>query len=360
MKIAYLPIESYRERYTELLQGWTTRQLEQQFGQGSVKTFYGYTGTTSDKIRHGRVLDTFGRSAWSLGQMRDLVLAIGDGAVFDAIYIDDMFTPGYEALAYINAGVPIFARNHAQSVDVHDFTFQEMMPWMRHYEHMVASTAVGLFCASTEHKQLMQVAGYPCSIHVVGLPFDAHDVRRRAKPWQGPGLRPRRCVYSSRWDAEKRPQFFLDVVERMHDDCEFVVCTGADQLRGDYAAITRAMEYDRQGWLKIMFQCTKEQYFSMLACSRAHFLCSLQDWVSYSMLDASALGTPTLAPCYRSFPEALGGDPRRLYTPWNVNSACFKLREILDGVAGLSLADIEAPSLYHSATIERIAKTMRR
>jgi glycosyltransferase involved in cell wall biosynthesis len=230
---------------------------------------------------------------------------------------------------------------------------------MRYYELMVASTARTIFCASSEHKQLMQVAwlGHHCPIEVVGLPFDMQDVRRRVADWKPREDRENRVVYSSRWDREKQPHFFLNVVNRMQGT-EFIVCTGSEELRGEPTAVQRAHEFEAAGKLTILRDCTKEQYFSTLASARVHFLCSLQDWVSYSLLDASACGTPTVAPCFRSFPEAVGSDPARLYTPWNASEAVSKISALLN-TDDMPSEKVEAPARYHTETIERIAQVVR-
>jgi hypothetical protein len=92
MKIIYLPIEPYRERYTELLRAWTETQFATEGCQ--VVTVLGESLRT--EIKSGRVLDAHGRSHWSLTQMARLVAMLADGAVedYDRIYFDDMFTPG--------------------------------------------------------------------------------------------------------------------------------------------------------------------------------------------------------------------------------------------------------------------------
>jgi hypothetical protein len=93
-----------------------------------------------------------------------------------------------------------------------------------------------------------------------------------------------------------------------------------------------------------------------MGSSRAHFLASLQDYTSYVLLEASALGTPTLAPAFRSFPHELSNDRRRLYVPWSMDDAAEKLAALLDFKPKAPTdAEIAFPSQYHNDTLDRIA-----
>lgn len=359
--VYYLPLEPYKERYTELLMNWTLSA----FKRNKIKVVAVHGLPLGNEIKVGSVLDAYGRSHYALTQMANLVKALPKITSNDVIYIDDMFTPGYEALPYILAqrkdkAPRIIARNHAQSVDIDDFTYP-MLEWIRHYEMMVSKTA-SIICGSTIHKEAMLIAGWNKDIHVLGLPFSGDDVRKIAGsevPWD---KRNNTVVYSSRFDKEKQPEFFLDLVASHYSKFDFVVCTGASELRGEERAVRYALRLEKQGKLIIKRNCTKKEYYTTLANAKVQFNCARQDFVSYTMLEASALGTPTVAPCFRSFPEALYGNPNSLYT-------CFNKQDAIEKIANYCSMDeksfeaqmhvIQMPSIHHSLMLDRLAQLIK-
>jgi glycosyltransferase involved in cell wall biosynthesis len=369
MRVWYLPLEPYVERYTWQLQKWT----EKAFARNDILFTTVLGAGTQQHISTGRVLDAHGRCLWALSQMAQLVKHLQTGAVQadDVILLHDLFHPGYEALPYILAQQfkemkpRVYAQNWAQSVDVYDFTFP-MRGWMRPYEHMCDSTLSGVFVASTEHRNLLASVGLLARSHVIGLPFDMVDVCLGVpyQPWHG---RKKRVVFSSRFDSEKQPKFFLELARQARtdsrfkeafQDVEFAVCTGSKGLRSnDGNLVLAAKQFEQKGFVQIYEALSKPEYYEILADSRAHFNCSLQDWVSFSMLEASALGPPTLAPSFRGFPEALFADPRRLYTPWNMDEALRKLAAMLKDEP-LS-RDCRNVAEHHDGTLARMCDIIK-
>jgi glycosyltransferase involved in cell wall biosynthesis len=333
VRVIYMPLEPYPERYTELLTAWTTSRFSAD-PEIKLETVVG-TPIGSTGIQTGQVLDAHGRSHWSLTQMAALIarLRVEPATKRTVVYFDDMFTPGYEALPYLLDQLPkeqrpkIVARNHAQSVDPDDFVFK-MRHWMRHYEEIVYRTASSIVCASTVHKELMEVANLPGDVRVLGLPYDRDDVRARVP--QLPEKR-QQVIYSSRFDAEKQPHFFLDVVRAVHiqrPDIGFVVCTGGEQVRSnDPSAVERLYG----SAVRIVTRATKAAYYGELAASRVQLNTARQDFISYTAIEASTFGVPTLAPAFRSFPETLRNRAQTLYVPWSVEEAADKLIKLVDG-----------------------------
>jgi glycosyltransferase involved in cell wall biosynthesis len=359
--IYYLPLEPYPERYTELLTRWT----EDRFRQRGVEftTILGTRMPANDGIKIGQVLDGPGRCHFALTQMAALTKYIPAMTRDDVVYFDDMFTPGYEALPYVFAQMPekarprIYARNHAQSVDPDDFTFP-MRSWMRCFEHLVYKTADGIICGSTVHKELMQVAllDKDCHIDVLGLPYDQHDVLRIAGPvpsWQS---REKRVVYSSRLDKEKQPHFFFDVllaVRRLRPDIVFEVCTGSKELRSNAAlAVDRALALEAGGHLVVHRGTTKETYYGVVKNARVQLNTARQDFISYTAIEASTLGTVTVAPAFRSFPETFANDHRVLYVPWSVADAAELVIRRVD--SQIHPADVGQLSHLQHRTLDRI------
>jgi hypothetical protein len=96
----------------------------------------------------------------------------------------------------------------------------------------------------------------------------------------------------------------------------------------------------------------------VLAASRVQINTARQDWVSYTAIEASAFGTPTLAPCFRSFPEALRSRPQVLYVPWSLDDACAKLCHLLFNSESAA-EDVGVLAAYHDGTLDRIAQLIK-
>jgi hypothetical protein len=370
MRIFYLPLEPYPERYTGQMREWVRAAWTA--GSHALEIIEPGGITPPGSITTGVVLDAHGRSIWALRQMATLIERLRDveppACSDDVIYLADLFHPGYEALPYLldqldpHERPRIFATCWAQSIDVHDFTFA-MRKWMRPYEQMVAASVQGVFVASRELADLWRAAGLGAVPHAVGLPFDADEVRRHAEvSVRPPATIHPRVFFTSRWDDEKRPDFYMDLAEMLHDPSdpeapEFWVTSSAPSLRSNLGALVkRAQRLARAGVLRVVPGLAKRDYYRLLMTARVHFNCAAQDWISFTLLEASALGIPTLAPALRDFPGALGYDPRRLYVPWSLAHAESQLRALI--AAPPSPREIAAPAVYHSATLDRMLSIM--
>ena len=159
--IIYIPLESYEDRYTFQLKGWT----EKAFIKHGLEFITVEGDRLGTEITVGQVLDAFGRPFYSLTQMANLVKLIQSRNYSipntDLLFFEDLFTPGYEALPYIFEQLryppKIFTRCLAQSIDSDDFTFP-WRNWMRHFEQLVNQTATGIFMANTAMGINMQIA----------------------------------------------------------------------------------------------------------------------------------------------------------------------------------------------------------
>ena len=100
-KLWYMGLEPYEGRYTLQLQQWSEAAFRERGIDYEVVT--GTTLDNSKAIVTGQVLDAHGRSFYSLTQMATLVQKMKNGEVTseDAIFFEDMFTPGIESLPYI-------------------------------------------------------------------------------------------------------------------------------------------------------------------------------------------------------------------------------------------------------------------
>ena len=344
-KLIYIGLESYQERYTLQLTEWNRRVFERR----GLDVVYvpGETLDNTGAISVGQVLDAHGRSYFSMSQMMNVVKMMKAGEVTsdDVIYFEDMFAPGIETLPYILDQVDpkyrpkIFVRCLAQSVDPDDFVHVwGMAKWMGIYEKMVNEFATGVLATNEEMVAHMRIAGWSAPIYnISGLAFGKEEVLERIggsqniKPFANRALR---VGFAARFDQEKQPGFFMDLIEEYHRKhphmgVEFAIFQGGPLRSNNPDYIARARELESRGQLKIYENLSKNDYYALVNDSRVLFNCALQDWVSNTVSEADALGCNVLYPAYRSFPETFADDSERLYIPWSLNDAKDKLNKLL-------------------------------
>jgi hypothetical protein len=70
---------------------------------------------------------------------------------------------------------------------------------------------------------------------------------------------------------------------------------------------------------KLLSGLTKEEYYIELSTCRVQFNSSLQDYVSWTVIESTMFGADIVFPDFRSFPEFIDQD--RLYKPFDLQSA---------------------------------------
>jgi hypothetical protein len=359
-----MPLEPYKARYTELLHGWEEHIFKTAFPTQYEKIIP-FEQKAAD-INIGSVVDSRLRSKWSLGQNSVLLDRLDDLKGAD-LYYSDFFAPGIDAMMYSSgmcntALKPFKAYSFlwAQTFDIFDFTVKQIN-WMRPWEIAAFEFYDGIFVACPDIKDRILSALGPAvdsKVHVLGLPFDSKAVKAVLQP-ENLSVDTYDCAYTSRWDTEKNPGIFLELVEA-NKSLQFVICTGHNELRGTAVGdIKRAIAYSKKRGsnLTIRVGLSKADYYGILARTRVQFNCALQDWVSFTLLEALCFGCEPLYPNFRSFPEALLYSEPNLYTPGSVSSASNKLADLL---RNRTASFIERKEIldYHDLTIQRIAKHM--
>ena len=346
-KLYYMGLESYKARYTLQLTEWNKRV----FDKRGLDVVYvpGLTLDNSQKIVVGQVLDAHGRSYFGMSQLMNLVRLMQQGEVTseDVIYFEDMFQPGFESLGYILNQVPaelrprIFVRCLAQAIDPDDFVHVwGMGKWMGLYEKMVCEMvrdSGGAVLATNEEMVMhMKIAGWDCPIYnISGLAFGKDEVRERIPgPLRPYNERKHRVGFAARWDQEKQPDFFMDLIDAWHNRhpgtaVEFCLFSGAALKSNNDSYMARTRDMQAKGRLVIHEDLEKNDYYNLLTDTRVLFNCALQDWVSNTVSEADTLGCNVLYPAYRSFPESFANDPDRLYIPWSIEDAMNKLEALL-------------------------------
>ncbi len=337
-------LESYEARYTLQLTEWNRRVFESR----GLDVIY-VPGTTIDNTKSisvGQVLDAHGRSYFAMSQMMNLVQMMKNGDIShnDIIYFEDMFQPGIESLPYILDQVDavhrpsIWVRCLAQAIDPDDFVHVwGMAKWMSTYEKMVNEFVTGVLATNEEMVAHMRIAGWTAPIYnISGLAFGKQEVLERiggAENIRPFDQRQRRVGFAARFDQEKQPGFFMDLVEaytRRHPDTKFAIFSGGPLRSNNPDYVARARKLNAEGVLEIYENISKNRYYELLNDTRVLFNCALQDWVSNTVSEADTLGANVLYPAYRSFPETFANDADRLYVPWSQHDAINKLESLLE------------------------------
>ena len=335
-RVFYLPLESVKSRYTDqLCQDWMPSSFREYSGPewDFDRDFYVVGGKecAPADIEVGSVLDAAGRAKFSMSQCSNLCDLIRAGLVRtgDVIYLQDFWTPGIEGVMYCleqyKVYPKLFAMCHAQTFDEWDFTYR-MKYWMRPYEvglcAWINKYGGALFVASSIHKR--QILDALCSepvvrfvpIHVVGLPFSPMSVLSLL-----PDTPPKQkiMVFSSRLDPEKQPAVMLEFAKRFLEefpDWRFVVTTSADRLRTDDFILATIDHYLKTlPNFHVLTGLSKKEYYNLLSTAQVQVNTSLQDYVSWTLLEASIFGCDLLYPDYRSFPECVPDDRRYRMLP---------------------------------------------
>lgn len=363
-KLYYMGLEPYKARYTLQLTDWNERVFKRRNIDYTIVP--GDTLSNDQAIVTGQVLDAHGRTYFGMSQLMNLIrmMKLGELNNEDVVYFEDMFQPGIESLPYILKQVPeaskprIFVRCLAQSIDPDDFVHVwGMSEFMGHYERMVDSFVDGVLATNEEMVMHMKIAGWKSPIYnISGLAFGKQEVLERVDnsvtPWNE---RKQRVVFSARWDQEKQPDFYMDLIDAYFDRhpvsaTEFCICSGSKLRSNNDSYMQRTIDMATIGRLKIYEDLDKNSYYRIVNNSRVVFNCALQDWVSNTVSEADTLGCNVLYPAYRSFPETFSNDHTRLYVPWSIEDALDKLEKLLKKPH----EDMGKISDYTDCTIDRI------
>lgn len=321
MKIFYVPLEPVKERYTVQLSAPVTGWLESRWIEYNIPyvRINGFA-PIRDTIKHGTVLDAVNRGYWASSQIMELLYELDQGVLTseDVIYFDDFWHSGMSALRYafdqVGVRPKMFAMLHAQSIDPFDFTYP-MRHWMRPFEIGIGKILDGIFVTSTCLQDMCIHAGIGTkeTVHVCGLPYNSTEVRTHF-PKNEMIPKQRQVVYSSRWDREKRPDVFLRIAQRVtkiDPSIKFVITTSAEKIKSnDSSLLGMLYEFLKKypNNIELRENQTKEEYYRTLLESSVQLNTADQDFVSWTLLEATTAGCKPLYPYFLSFPEAIERD----------------------------------------------------
>jgi len=363
----YVPLESYEERYTMQWSAPITGWLERNWIKADIR--YARIDSTENRkgvtpITTGGVLDTLKRNRHCCDQVNQLMALASTGVVTskDIIYFDDFWHFNMQALAYhfhqLGITPKMFAFCHAQSVDEFDFTYP-MRHWMRNFEKGIGKILDGIFVNCDVLRNLLQMAEIGVGkIHVTGHVFCEEEVEERM-PKAGGGKsrakfeRKNHILFTSRWDTEKNPDFFLRVAEqllRVRKDLKFIICTSAKRIESNDVALERLLlkkvaEYP--GNIILKEGLTKEEYYEELCKAKIQLNTADQDFTSIALLEASVAGCYPLYPNFRSFPQAFKHMKGYMYHHQDLEDCVSQINWILAREKNWSGDDIKHRAWIH-------------
>jgi glycosyltransferase involved in cell wall biosynthesis len=334
----YFGLEPLKARYTyQLSKEWMPATFAPYEAIGAIK-FVDVPGEfdPDQQIKVGAVLDAVGRGKFAMSQCSNFLDMINSDQVKnnDIIFLQDYWHPGIESILYAldlyGISVKIYAMLHAQSVDEYDFTWP-MRNWMRGFELGLDKRMSGIFVGSTIHRDQLRSAGFTAPIHVVSLPLHKQMTLDKLPEYDVSDMRESKIVYSSRLDKEKNPFFMMQVAEEFllqNPSYTWHVTTSGKTFKSMVPGVIEAMENlaKRQPRFRLLSNLTKKEYYIELATARVQFNSSLQDYVSWTVLESTCFGCDIVFPNFRSFPEFIPAD--RMYTPFSVTDAVNVLTQV--------------------------------
>ena len=338
----YFGLEPLKARYTyQLSKEWMPATFAP-YEKAKKLNFVDVPGNYDEdqQIKVGAVLDAVGRGKFAMSQCSNFLdmLNIDQVKNGDVLFLQDYWHPGIESILYAldlyGINVKIYAMLHAQSVDEYDFTWP-MRTWMRGFELGLDKRMTGIFVGSTVHRDQLRSAGFEAPIHVVSLPLHKKLTQAKLPSFvAGEYMKKNVVVYSSRLDKEKNPFFMMAVAKQFLEEnpvWEWHVTTSGKEFKSMLPGVIEAM-YNlakEQPRFKLLNNLTKEEYYTELADAKIQFNSSLQDYVSWTVLESTTFGCDLVFPDFRSFPEFIPSD--RMYKPFNVKSAVATLKQVCTG-----------------------------
>jgi glycosyltransferase involved in cell wall biosynthesis len=337
-KVFYFGLEPLKARYTyQLSKEWMPATFQPYVESGKIE-FIDVEGEfdPDQQIKIGAVLDAVGRGKFAMSQCSNFLDMMNNDEVRDGdvIFLQDYWHPGIGSILYAadlyGIKLEIYSMLHAQSVDEYDFTYP-MRDWMRGFELGLDKRMTGIFVGSSIHKEQLRAAGFEAPIHVVSLPI--HKEATLAKLPEGNYEKRNTIVYSSRLDKEKNPFFMMEVAKeflKQKPQYEWHVTTSGKEFRSMLPGVINALYAlaEEEPRFKLLKGLTKEEYYTELATCSIQFNSALQDYVSWTVIEATAFGADIVYPRFRSFPEFIDDD--RMYKPFDVQSAIDTIHDALD------------------------------
>lgn len=330
--IYVLPLEHVPGRYCEQWERWFKQALKDR----AVASVFIHGAVLTETVDTGTVLDAEGTNYWKFAQLSSIcelfkAKAIKDGDIF---FVFDMWFPGLESIRYMatleKVNIKIYAFCHAGSYVKEDFA-APMYLWARHFEVGWVALCDKVFVGTEYHKRVLcqVLVDHPYEtfvekIIVTGNPMNTVEMWADVEEddYKEPSLRENVVVFSHRWDPEKRPRDFIDIMNTVYirrTDFRVVVLTGRpDSSESVWQARRDLEQYGHFPW-KLYAGLTKQQYHRVLAASKVFVSTTVDEMFGYCLAEAMAFRCSPVVPNAFSHPEIVPA-PECLYTPFKEDS----------------------------------------
>ena len=167
----------------------------------------------------------------------------------------------------------IYLRCLAQAIDPDDFVHVwGMAKWMSLYEQMCNEIPnVNILATNEEMVAHMRIANWTAPIYnISGLSFGKEEVQGRVTDRKPFAERKMRVIFGARWDQEKQPAFFMDMIRHWKSnpklpEVEFAICCGGPLRSNNQVYVDQARLMEKEGTLKIYENLKKDEYYNILA-----------------------------------------------------------------------------------------------
>jgi hypothetical protein len=389
VKIHLLQLEPLQERYSD----WWQDALPNGFASlGNQVTVV--RGEPYEAVESGTVLDAFGTNIYKGVQLNKIAEEFRKGNIikWDRIFVADAWFPGIEMIKYISdiARIPVktYGVWHAGSITIEDF----MAPshsWAKYFELGFFKAFDGIFVGSEYSKRSVierllipylqddyEIREMADKIFPIGLPmnFDHLDKINKLKL-----PKEKVVLFPSRFDLEKRPNVFMDMIECLvatgnMKNVTFRFCTGRKAIKTNAPWLETKLKFLMDRFprnnpdgitVDFKYNLTKEEYYTELAKAICMVSCTADETFGYCVAEACALGTVPIVPKAFCYPEILDGHEEFMYSTFEeLVERVGTYLKLWDENRFLEFVDRERDILYgfvlpYKNTISQWDKTMR-
>lgn len=320
-KIYILHLEPLEERYTKQWLKWfqeelINRKILFEFINGKLLT---------TEVQTGAVLDAEGTNYWKFTQMIEVCKLFKEKKIQngDIFLTMDLWHPSLEAIPYMatleKLEVKLFGFLHAGSYTSEDFA-SPMANWAKFFERGWSKICHGIFVGTEYHKQKFirkrGISGLKDKIHVTGNPFKTTDIINSISGNIIPiEKRENIILFSHRWDYEKRPNIFVDMMNNLYKkrkDFKVYITTSRKKFRSNQQWLIDKLNLAKFPY-KIFANINKQEYYQLVSQSKVFVSTTIEENFGYCLLESMTLGCTPVVPNKYSHPEILEFDKRFLY-----------------------------------------------
>lgn len=336
-----VPIEPLEERYT----GEWYKFLPGVFSENFNVTTIDGTPTTT-VVETGAFLDMNSTIHYKAGQMQKISelfrhKKIKPGSVF---FISDVEFWGIESLRLLSqinqVPIKIYGFLHAASYTIED-AFAVAAPYQKYTELGWIAALDGVFVGSFYHKDAVIERRIKPYAHQSDwdslsnkLIVTGNPLFKSAYNTSDLDLFPKKdkIVITNRFDYEKRPEQSLltaYLIKQQLPHVEVVITTSRPTFRSNQQwLVDLARGYEKDGWVTIKENLTKEQYHNELKSAKVMLTNSIEENFGYCIAEAMIFGTAPIMPNNLSHPEFVIGDKTYLFETVDeaVNKAIYIMK----------------------------------